>query len=41
MSFADAFAAAAAKGLGALPVTKGSETKEAEEAGEYAALWLK
>jgi len=41
MSFADAFAAAAAKSLGALPVTKDSEMKEAEEAGEYAVLWLK
>ena len=41
MSFADAFAAASAKNLGAVMVTKDSEMKEAEEAGEFPILWLK
>jgi len=41
MSFADTFAVAVAKSLGAALVTKDSEMKEAEEAGEYAVLWLK
>jgi len=41
MSLADAFAAATAKSLGIALVTKDSEMKEAEEAGEISVLWLK
>ena len=40
MSFADSIAAATAKNLAATIVTKDSEMKEAEEAGEFSVLWL-
>jgi len=40
MSLADAFAAATAKSLGAVFVTKDGEMKEAENAGEFSAMWL-
>jgi len=41
MSLADAFATTTAKSLGIALVTKDSEMKEAEEAGELSILWLK
>ena len=41
MSLADTFAAATAKSLGIALVTKDSEMKEAEKAGEFSILWLK
>jgi len=41
MSFADTFAAATAKSLGAFLVTKDDEMKEAENAGEFSIFWLK
>jgi len=40
MSLGDAFAAATAKNLGAALVTKDSEMKEVEKAGEFSILWL-
>ena len=41
MSFADSIAAATAKTLGATLVTKDSEMKAPENAGEFSVLWLK
>ena len=41
MSLADTFAAATAKSLDATLITKDSEMKEAEEAGEFSILWIK
>ena len=41
MSLADSIAAATAKNLGAVLVTKDEEFKAAEEAGEFPVLWLK
>ena len=41
MSLADAVAAATAKSLSAVLVTKDREIKAAEEAGEFSVLWLK
>jgi predicted nucleic acid-binding protein len=40
MSFADTFAAATTKMLGATLITKDNEMKEAEEAGEFSVQWL-
>jgi len=41
MSLADSIACATAKILDAILVTKDSEMKEAEEAGEFSVMWLK
>jgi len=41
MSLADAFLCATAKSLGATLVTKDSEMKATEDAGEFSILWLK
>jgi len=41
MSLADAFAAATAKSIDAVLVTKDDELRPAEEAGNFSILWLK
>ena len=41
ISLADSIAAATAKNLGAVLVTKDDELKAVEEAGEFSILWLK
>ena len=41
ISLADSIAAATAKNLGAVLVTKDEELKAVEDAGEFSILWLK